>query len=158
MPSRSQGPDFPGLAFRERLVDEILRDRHDGRQDLCDLLGEPKLCHAFLTTRTRPDFSQKNSEPSGPGKLARESEKIWLKAQGRRVGGSTMNESSSLHERIAEALGWTVEDTRSVSYQGLRELVRPVSQKLAAEITGQIHSGEYLSRRDKPRRRGHFSG
>jgi hypothetical protein len=46
-----------------------------------------------------------------------------------------------LHERIAEALGWTVEQTRSLSLPSLRELVRPVSMKLAYEITLQIQGG-----------------
>jgi hypothetical protein len=40
-----------------------------------------------------------------------------------------------LHERIAKALGWTVEETRSFSLPALRDLVRPVSMKLAHEIT-----------------------
>lgn len=47
----------------------------------------------------------------------------------------------SLHERIALKLGWTIEQTRSFSLQALRDLVRPVSSKLAAEIDAQIHSG-----------------
>lgn len=46
-----------------------------------------------------------------------------------------------LHERIAEALGWTVEQVRSLSLPSLRELVRPVSMKLAYEITLQIQGG-----------------
>jgi len=32
----------------------------------------------------------------------------------------------SLHQRIAEALGWTVEQARSFSLPALRDLVRPV--------------------------------
>ena len=43
-----------------------------------------------------------------------------------------------LHERIAEALGWTVDQIRSFSLPALREIVRPVSMKLAYEITLQI--------------------
>ena len=46
-----------------------------------------------------------------------------------------------LHERIAKALGWTVEEARSFSLPALRELVRPVSMKLALEITLQIQGG-----------------
>jgi hypothetical protein len=46
-----------------------------------------------------------------------------------------------LHERIAEALGWTVDQARSFSLPALRELVRPVSMKLAYEITLQIQGG-----------------
>lgn len=41
----------------------------------------------------------------------------------------------SLHERIAAALGWTVEQTQGFSLLALRDLVRPVSAKLAHEIT-----------------------
>ncbi len=45
-----------------------------------------------------------------------------------------------LHERIAAALGWTVSDARSFSLSALREMVRPVSPKLAHEIIQVIHS------------------
>lgn len=40
-----------------------------------------------------------------------------------------------LHERIATALGWTVEQTQSFDLKSLRELVRPISAKLVHEIT-----------------------
>jgi hypothetical protein len=46
-----------------------------------------------------------------------------------------------LHERIAKVLGWTVEEARSFSLPALREVVRPVSMKLAYEITLQIQFG-----------------
>ena len=49
----------------------------------------------------------------------------------------------TVRERVAKALGWSVEDTRSVSLQSLRDLVRPVSQKLAHEITLEINRGTY---------------
>jgi hypothetical protein len=41
----------------------------------------------------------------------------------------------TLHERIAEKLGWTVQEAQSFSLPALREVVRPVSEKLAHEIT-----------------------
>jgi hypothetical protein len=50
----------------------------------------------------------------------------------------------TLHERIAEALGWTVKETQSFSFQTLRDLVRPVSPKLAHELTVAIQTGSYL--------------
>jgi hypothetical protein len=40
-----------------------------------------------------------------------------------------------LAARVALALGWTVDDVRSFSLPALRDLVRPVSPKLAHEIT-----------------------
>lgn len=43
-----------------------------------------------------------------------------------------------LHARVAAALGWTVEETRSFSLWALRDVVRPVSPKLAHEITCKI--------------------
>jgi hypothetical protein len=46
-----------------------------------------------------------------------------------------------LHELIAKVLGWTVEEARSFSLPALREVVRPVSMKLAYEITLQIQFG-----------------
>ncbi len=47
----------------------------------------------------------------------------------------------TLYERIAEALGWSVKATQSFSLYALRELVRPVSPKLAGEITEAIRLG-----------------
>lgn len=48
----------------------------------------------------------------------------------------------SLHERIA--LEWPVENTQSFSLAALRDLVRPVSPKLADEISLVIASGSHL--------------
>lgn len=47
---------------------------------------------------------------------------------------------NNLHERIAEALKWSIADVRSFSLLILRDLVRPVSAKLANEITLAINS------------------
>jgi hypothetical protein len=44
-------------------------------------------------------------------------------------------ELCSLHARVAHRLGWTEEQVRSFSLPALRDLVRPVSEKLAHEIT-----------------------
>lgn len=45
-----------------------------------------------------------------------------------------------LHERVAEALGWSLQAVQSVPLQGLRDLVRPVSDKLARELSQEIGS------------------
>jgi hypothetical protein len=50
----------------------------------------------------------------------------------------------TLHERIAEALGWKIQDVQSFSFQSLRELVRTTHPKLAHELTVAIQSGAYL--------------
>jgi len=50
----------------------------------------------------------------------------------------------NLHLRIAEALGWTEEETRSFSLPTLRALVRTVSPKLAHEITLVMRSDAYI--------------
>lgn len=52
----------------------------------------------------------------------------------------------TLHERIAKALGWTVEQAQSFSLPALRDLVRPVSPKLAHEITLAINLGTVVLR------------
>lgn len=51
----------------------------------------------------------------------------------------------TLHERIAAALGWPLKDTQSCSMMMLRECVRPVSPKLAAELDEAIRSGRYIT-------------
>lgn len=50
----------------------------------------------------------------------------------------------NLHERIAAALNWPIKDVQSVPLSGLRELVRPVSPKLAREISLIIESGSHI--------------
>ncbi len=55
-----------------------------------------------------------------------------------------------LHQRIAEALGWSLEDVQSFSLPALRELVRPVSPKLADHITETIHLGMHVVRGSVP--------
>ena len=57
----------------------------------------------------------------------------------------------TLHEQCAEALGWSVEEARSFSLQGLRELVRVVRPKLAEEISKQIAAGSVLVERRERR-------
>jgi len=44
----------------------------------------------------------------------------------------------SLRERIATALGWTVEQVQSFSLPALRDVVRPVSPKLASAVTAEM--------------------
>jgi hypothetical protein len=51
---------------------------------------------------------------------------------------------STLHERIVAVLGWTVEEVQSFSLPALRELVRPVSPKLAHDITVALRLGAHL--------------
>lgn len=60
----------------------------------------------------------------------------------------------NLYERIAKALGWSIEETQSFSLQSLRELVRPSHPKLAYVIDDYIRSDEsYITgRRRKPGR------
>jgi hypothetical protein len=59
----------------------------------------------------------------------------------------------TLHERIAAALGWSVEDAQSFSLSALREVVRPVSADLAAEISEVVERGEHILVRQVPKRR-----
>jgi hypothetical protein len=47
-----------------------------------------------------------------------------------------------LHKRIAAALRWTERDAQSFSLLTLRDLVRPVSPKLADEIAEVVRSGQ----------------
>lgn len=51
-----------------------------------------------------------------------------------------------IHERIAEVLGWTVAETKTLSLASLRELVRPLDPKLAEEIGQGIDQGRHLTR------------
>lgn len=47
---------------------------------------------------------------------------------------------SELHKQIASVLGWTVAETKSYSLPALRDLVRPVNEKLAHEITEAMNN------------------
>lgn len=58
--------------------------------------------------------------------------------------------TDGLKARIAKALGWTVEQTNSVSLAALRDLVRPVDPSLAAEISDAIQKGNYIMGNDTP--------
>lgn len=53
----------------------------------------------------------------------------------------------TLHERIAEALGWTLAETHSFSLATLRECVRHVNPKLATEIDAVINTGSHIVER-----------
>ncbi len=46
--------------------------------------------------------------------------------------------ATTLHERIAVVLGWTVAETQSFDMRSLRELVRTLDVRLAEEITRHI--------------------
>ncbi len=50
----------------------------------------------------------------------------------------------NLHARIAEALGWTEDQTKQFSLQALRDLLRPTSPKLVAELDSAIRTGGYI--------------
>lgn len=51
----------------------------------------------------------------------------------------------SLHERVARALGWSLQETQSFSLAALRELVREVNPKLAHELDHVIRTGGHLA-------------
>lgn len=50
----------------------------------------------------------------------------------------------TLHVRIAEALGWSARDVRSLPLQSLRELVRPTHPNLAELISRELQSGRIV--------------
>jgi hypothetical protein len=52
--------------------------------------------------------------------------------------------AGNLHTRIAERLGWTEEQAKSFSLPALREMVRPLSNKLVYLIDQQIRTGEVI--------------
>jgi hypothetical protein len=49
-----------------------------------------------------------------------------------------------MKERIAELLGWSLADVNSFSLLTLRELVRPLSPKLAHELDAVIRGGSHI--------------
>ena len=51
---------------------------------------------------------------------------------------------TTLHTRIAEALGWTEAEVKSVSFRSLRDIVRPINPKLANELDAVIRTGSYF--------------
>jgi len=50
-----------------------------------------------------------------------------------------------LHERIAAALGWPIDDVRSMSLPTLRDLVRPHDAKLARDIGEILGEGSHVA-------------
>jgi hypothetical protein len=50
----------------------------------------------------------------------------------------------SIHERIAAALNWSLNDVRSFSLPALRDMVRPVNPALASEISLALARGSHL--------------
>lgn len=64
--------------------------------------------------------------------------------------GKSETKDMNLHERIATALGWTVKETQGFSLQALRDLVRPVNDKLAHQITDAIQTGSYFVETEPP--------
>lgn len=50
----------------------------------------------------------------------------------------------TLHVRVAEKFGWTVEQAQSVPLASLRDLVRPFSVKLVYELTLRIRIDDIL--------------
>jgi hypothetical protein len=53
---------------------------------------------------------------------------------------------STLHERLAVALGWSVADTQSFSLPALREMVRGRHPRLEQEINAVLDRGSHLTR------------
>ena len=53
--------------------------------------------------------------------------------------------TAGIHARAAEVLGWPLRDVQSMSLYTLRDVVRPVSAKLAHDITVAIRSGSYIT-------------
>jgi hypothetical protein len=49
-----------------------------------------------------------------------------------------------LHQRIANALGWTVEDTQKFNLHMLREMVRDKDSELARDISVCIRTGNHI--------------
>jgi hypothetical protein len=57
-----------------------------------------------------------------------------------------MKKHDELHRRIAGVLGWTVQETQSLSLRALRDIVRQVSPLLASEIDDAIESDDHVRR------------
>jgi hypothetical protein len=52
-----------------------------------------------------------------------------------------------LHDRIAEALNWNIEETWGFSLAAMRDLVRPVDPELAQDITLAIEGIGHVARK-----------
>lgn len=72
--------------------------------------------------------------------------RLEIEDEERRIFSDRQKFAITLHDRIARALQWPVERTYQMSLPALRELVRPVSQQLADEITALIAKGSFISR------------
>jgi hypothetical protein len=52
---------------------------------------------------------------------------------------------TTLHHRIARALGWTLADVQSFSLPTLREMLRTVNPKLAHDVTSAMRGPGYVT-------------
>lgn len=52
----------------------------------------------------------------------------------------------ALRQQIADKLGWTLEETMQFSLPSLRNIVAPISPKLAHEISCAMQGPEYIFR------------
>jgi hypothetical protein len=52
-----------------------------------------------------------------------------------------------LHDRIAKALNWSIEETWGFSLAAMRELVRPIDPELAQDITLAVGGGSRVARK-----------
>jgi hypothetical protein len=50
-----------------------------------------------------------------------------------------------IHERIAEALGWTVKETQGFSLAALKEFVRVKDPVLAQDIAVYMQTGRHIT-------------
>lgn len=55
----------------------------------------------------------------------------------------------TIHERVAAVLNWSVRDVQSFPLVSLRDLVRPLDVKLAAEMDQIVRSGYTILQPEK---------
>ena len=76
----------------------------------------------------------------------------YIEEGGFSVQGQDSNAAWKTIFHIAKALGWTEEQAKTFSLSALRDIVRPVSPDLAAELGEVIRDGSHI-RMNKPARR-----
>jgi hypothetical protein len=127
----------------------LLERRTPGRQPLVDDGGNPYEEKHALTDYMR----EHGLEPGRPAPAPDARAQALDELAGEPAKRETIEPTGGLQMRIAQALGWSIDDVHSVGLPGLRDLVRAKDPGLAAEISATLTKGTHIRGRSNRKTR-----